>query len=259
MQDQETMNDLDRRTAFYAEMFALQMGYLHQRLRREPWWGMDYGLGNFTMLKSVSKFSDGPRYDLDEIPWRKTLAACWEALQRAPADADREAFVAFLRSVFGERWMRAYPLFEDSLVHTHHYFGCFRYDYHDADRVVDLHFHNMEEPYSPLLSREKRQDDLRRIVRDVEAQHLQPVLVRFDTWMNNLKPVQALFPVSFLKTLTPAGEFPKGYGWWGQFITRDGGINRRRADMLLTKGRFEFARLAGECPWVEFQKFVEQN
>ena len=111
----------------------------------------------------------------------------------------------------------------------------------------------------PFEDLNRRRDDLRRIVLDVEAKGVRPARAGFDSWMNNLRPMVELFPASLAKSLTATEEFPKGYGGWGQFITRDGGINRRRADMLLTKGRFEFARLAGECPWVEFQKFVEQN
>ena len=237
-------------------MFDLQIGYLHLRLRREPWWGMDYGFGNFTMLKAVAKFAEGPRYDLDEIPWRQTLAECWGALVRAPAAADRPAFVDFLRNRFGERWLRAYPVFEASLANRPDYFGCFRYEFHPGDRSINLHFQNTEQPRSPLEHLDKRRQDLRRIVADVEAQQLQPDCVRFDTWMNNLKPIQALFPESFLKSLTPAEEFPKGQGWWGQFVTRDGGLNARRAEVLLSQGRFEFARQMGQCPWPEFRAFT---
>lgn len=244
----------NRQTAFYTGMFCLQMGYLHQRLCREPWWGMDYGFANFTMLKVISRFAEGPQYDLDDLDWRKTLAGCWAVLMRGVTPSDRTLFVEDLWSRFGERWMKAYPCFEASLSQRSDYFGCFRYEYGSGDGSITLHFHNQEEPRSPLADPGKRREDLRRIVVDVEARHLQVDRVRFDTWMNHLKPVQSLFPESFVRSLAPAEEFPKGYGWWGQFITRDGGLNERRAERLLNEGRFEFTRLTGQCPWGVFKK-----
>ena len=239
--------------AFYAGMFNLQMGHLHQRLCREPWWGMDYGLGNFTMLKAIVRFSEGPRYDLDDIAWRKTLSGCWAALVRTPAPAERGAFGDELWSRFGERWLRAYPCFEAHLSQRSDYFGCFRYEHASGDGSLVLHFHNKEEPLSPLADPGQRRKDLQRIVADVEARQLQVTRVRFESWMNHLKPVQALFPDSFLRSLVAAEEFPKGYGWWGQFITREGGLHSRRAELLMTQGRFEFARLDGYCPWADFR------
>lgn len=245
--------------ALYSGMFRLQMGYLHQRLSREPWWGMDYALANFTMLKVISRFAEGTRTDLDEIAWRKTLAECWSVLTRCQTPAERVDFVEDLWGRFGERWLKAYPCFEASLSERSDYFGCFRYDHGAGDRSIVLHFQNKEEPLSPLADPGKRREDLRRIVADVNARQLQVDRVRFDTWMNNLKPVQSLFPESYVRSLAPAEEFPKGYGWWGQFITRDGGFHMRRAEKLMTEGRFEFVRLDGQCPWQEFHQNLEQS
>lgn len=255
----ESAQSAERKTAFYTGMFRLQMSYLHQRLGREPWWGMDYGFGNFTMLKAISKHADGPRYDLDDRPWRQTLAACWDALMQSRTPGERDVFVEHLWSRFGERWLRAYPGFEDSLAQCSGYFGCFRYEQGSGDGSINLHFQNQEEPLSPLADLDKRREDLRRIVQDVEARRLPVGRVRFDTWMNNLRPVLALFPESFARALVPAEEFPKGYGWWGQFVTRNGGLHARRAELLMTQGRFEFARLAGQCSWDEFQHSVGRN
>jgi len=249
----------DWKTTFYDGMFRLQMSYLHQRLCREPWWGMDYGLANFTMLKAIARHAEGERYDLDDLAWRKTLAGCWDVLMRSRTAAERTVFVEDLWSRFGERWLRAYPLFEAGLSQRSDYFGCFRYEHGSGDAAIVLHFQNMAAPLSPLADLDKRREDLRRIVQDVEGKQLPVVCVRFDTWMNNLKPVLSLFPESFAHSLVPAEEFPKGYGWWGQFITRAGELHSRRAELLMTQGRFEFARLDGQCSWSEFKRCLVQN
>jgi hypothetical protein len=244
----------DEKCAFYREMFELQASYLHHRLRRESWWGMDYAFGNFSQIKAISKFAPGVRMDLDEIAWRKVLATCWDAFWSNKED--REKFVAVLWSVWGERWLAAYPPFERSVL-DNKFFGCFRYD-HSAEGPVHLHFSNNDEPHSPFADMSKRKNDLREIVRELESNGIRPTTVHFDSWMNNLKPIAELFPASFAKSLVASEEFPKGYGWWGQFITREGHIHARRAELLKREGRFEFLRLNGHCLWSDFKASIEK-
>ena len=236
-------------------LYSFTGTYLHHRLGREPWWGMDYGLGNFTMLKAIGRFAPGLRMDLDEVPWRAVPAGCWAALQRFNTVAGREAFVCDLWGRFSERRLAAYPVFERD-NNAQDWFGCFRYHHDPAGNVVDLHFVNRLEPASPFERPGDRREDLRRIIRDIEGRGLKPAEVRFDTWMNSLKPIADLFPASHAASLKACEEFPKGYGWWGQFITKEGGIHSRRAAVMKAEGRFEFKRLMGGCPWADFTRKI---
>jgi len=251
----EAMSE-SHKTKFYEEMFELQFSYLHHRLRREPWWGMDYGFGNFTMLKAIGKYGPGVRMDLDEIPWREILAQSWNDLNRYNLADEQEEFIGAMWKIFGERWLAAYPPFEKNNI-AQNWFGCFRYHYDDATKQADFHFYNADEPDSPFEDMEKRRDDLLRIIKDIDSKKIKPESVRFDSWMNNLKPIVDLFPESLKKSLKPTEEFPKGYGWWGQFITKDGGIHPRRAELMKQEGRFEYKRLMGSCPWEDFRRKVE--
>jgi hypothetical protein len=248
----------DRKIKFYREMFEVQVSYLHHRLRREPWWGMDYGIRNFTMIYAIATNAPGVRMDLDELSWRKILADCWYALMCNQATDERELFVKFLWDTFGARWLNAYPVFESHAIERKDYFGCFRYDYHADTKIIHLHFANTEEPHSPFEHPERRKADLRAIVADIENKKLQPVRAHFDSWMNALKPVASLFPASHAQSLAAAEEFPKGYGWWGQFIQKDGSLNQRRAEAMKRSGQFELARLNGSSPWTDFKLNVEQ-
>jgi hypothetical protein len=256
----------DARTGFFTDMFRVQFSYLHHRLRREGWWGMDYGLGNLTMLKVICGFAGGPKMDLGEIQWRQTLAECWKALgvqggrtdrDNAPGLQDgpdqRRRFADFTWDLFGRRWLAAYPVFERDNA-DRAWFGCFRYDCLADANDINLHFMNADEPKSPFEDMNRRKEDLRRIVAAVRAKGLSPARMHFVSWMNNLKPILELFPPSHAASLTPTEEFPKGYGWWGQLITRDGRINPRRAELIKRAGRFEYVRLAGNCPWTEFSR-----
>ena len=240
----------------YREMFDVQASYLHHRLRREPWWGMDYAFGNFSQFKAICKFAPGVRMDLDEIPWRKLLVECWNAFETHRHSEARTQFVEFLWLSWGERWQNAYPAFERTLLDAK-YFGCFRYDYAN-DGCVHLHFHNLEAPNSPLADLSKRRRDLIQIIQEIEAKELRPISVHFDSWMNNLSTILELFPESFTRSLAASEEFPKGYGWWGQFVTRDNRVHKRRAELMKETGRFEYPRLTGNCPWNDFKASAQK-
>lgn len=43
-----------------------------------------------------------------------------------------------------------------------------------------------------------------------------------------------------------------GNGWWGQFITREGTLNRERAAALLATGEFRYPRMQAQCPYEDF-------
>lgn len=243
------------RARFYRDMFELQASYLHHRLRREAWWGMDYAFGNFCQFKAICKHAPGVRMDLDDLDWRHLLSDCWAALGRHFTPGGRADFVDFLWSVWGPRWEKAYPVFE-AHQNADRYIGCFRYDLHAPDQAVYLHFHNTVAPGSPFAVPGARREDLRKIVAEIEAGGATPATVHFQSWMNALKPVKELFPAAFAQSLTASEEFPKGYGWWGQFITRDGRIHAQRGELLKREGRFEFARLNGHCPWADFRAHI---
>jgi hypothetical protein len=240
---------------FYRGMFELEASYLHHRLRREPWWGMDYAFGNFTRFKIIPNFAPGLRMDLDEIPWRQLLVECWNKFQLYNAAADREKYVEFLWQIWGERWLKGFSLYEAE-QRSRPRFGCFNYNFHPEDNSIALHFLNMEAPNSPFSCLEKRKDDLREIIKDVETKGLQPSKVHFQSWLNNLKSIQSLFPDSFNKSFVTYEEFPKGNAWWGQFITKEGKINSRRAELLKQQGKFELNRLDGSVSWIDFKNHL---
>lgn len=248
------MHTADRRQ-FYRDMFDLQACYLHHRLRREPWWGMDYAFGNFCQFKSICKYAPGVRMDLDDLDWRHLLSDCWAALVRHNTPGGRIDFVEALWAIWGARWLQGHPLHDAALL-AERYLGCFRYDLKPDRGAVYLHFHNLVAPSSPFAVPGARREDLRKIVAEIEAAGAAPQSVHFETWMNALNPVKELFPAEFAASLQAGEEFPKGNGWWGQFITRDGQVNAKRAELLKKEGRFEFARLNGHCSWTAFRAHV---
>ncbi|MGH7144682.1 MAG: hypothetical protein ACREJ2_11230 [Planctomycetota bacterium] len=257
----DNLSPTGTRADFHRGMFDLQASYLHHRLRREPWWGLDYAFGNFSTFKSVCRLAPGVNMDLDDHGWRRQLAATWSFFETHREPSDREAFVEHLRADWLTRWLAAYPIFEKHL-NEERYIGCFRYDFNPEKRVVHLHFQNTVAPASPFANLEERRADLAAILQEIRtlaatAGHATPDTVHFDSWMNALDPIKKLFPAEF--RVTPSEEFPKGYGWWGQFIAKDGGLNARRAQAFIETGKFEFPRQNGQCSWQAFIAQVPPN
>jgi len=246
----------DTKQSFYHGMFDAQAAYLQHRLKREPWWGLDYGFANFTMFKAILKYASAPRLDLDEIPYRKLLAEIWAEQDGFKKPLDTKGFAESLWPRFGKDWMQAYPPFEQNNRKEFRPGCCFRYHYIEKTGVIDLHFMNAEEPNSPFENLNVRKEELRQIVMEIEAKRLPVQWVACDTWLNNIEVFRFFFPESYAASLTPAEEFPKGYGWWGQLVTRSGGLHSGKAEKLIREGRFEFARLLGKCPWDDFRNHL---
>jgi len=137
-------------------------------------------------------------------------------------------------------------------------FGCFRYGLPQPG-VAEIHFSNAVQPRSPFedpraLARSLHEmcDDIRR-----NAPHVRTIVC--GSWLNNLRSFRRLFPPSFLESLRPTSPDNRASGgWWGQFITHDGKLNRRRAELLKSERRFELPELEGRCGFEEFAAHVER-
>lgn len=134
-------------------------------------------------------------------------------------------------------------------------FGIWRYDAHED--YVALHIHNVYMPDSPFAHGPEVFAGLRKIIHDIERRGLKPMRIGVDSWINALPAFQAFFPAAFAASLVPSDPDNKaGNGWWGQFISRTGQLNPRRAEHLRRTRQFEYVRTHGECPFEAFRKHV---
>lgn len=127
------------------------------------------------------------------------------------------------------------------------WFGCFRAQAED-EGAASLHIYNACAPESPFDDMPALFDDLRTCLAYLLTQHPDTKRIGCGSWINNLAPFQALFPAEYIDSLTPTDPDGKsGLGWWGQFLTRTGTLNEKRAAELRATGRFHYARLHGSC------------
>lgn len=132
------------------------------------------------------------------------------------------------------------------------WYGCFRYGVERQAGLVSLHFYNAVMPDSPFADSDALVDDLRQCLRAVVREAPGTERVQCGSWVNNLPPIQAILPRTYIESLTPTDPDAKtGLGWWGQFVTNEGNLNAERAEHLLSTGEFRYPRLLGRCSLAE--------
>jgi hypothetical protein len=115
-------------------------------------------------------------------------------------------------------------------------FGCWRVG-RVSDEEIDLHIGNPYRPESLFDHREEVVADLRSAVS--KARESMPALrtVGCTTWLNSTRRFPGLFPESYAGTIEVADEpTRRGLGWWGQYVTREGGFNTRTAGLFRQSG-----------------------
>lgn len=189
--------------------------------------------------------------DQQKTLWRQLLSRVEPLFLQYTAEGNAKAFAR-------EAATFVFPLVVEAelrhrLTSTEQWFGCFRYDFQEKTKGVNLHFRNAYVPESPFADMSRLFASLKELIADIEARGLVPQTVGCGSWINNLAPFKALFPPSYTASLQPTSPEDKmGDGWWGQFISRKETLHKPRADLLRNELRFEFPRLRGDCSFAEF-------
>lgn len=140
-------------------------------------------------------------------------------------------------------------------------FGFFTYEFarpKNGSSRIDLHLANPFVPESPFANPGARAAELMRLLSDAKAKQPEVETVHCGSWLNALKPFQELFPPEWAANMTAPSELRYHYGWWGQFIDRTGGFNRRNGDKLRATGVFPFPCVGCQCSVASLRKHLEK-
>jgi hypothetical protein len=96
-----------------------------------------------------------------------------------------------------------------------------------------------------------------RLLSDAKAKQPEVETVHCGSWLNALKPFQELFPPEWAASMTAPSELRYHYGWWGQFIDRTGGFNRRNGEKLRATGKFPFPCVGCRCSTASLRAHLE--
>ncbi|MCE9541070.1 hypothetical protein K8R03_00750 [Candidatus Kaiserbacteria bacterium] len=144
-----------------------------------------------------------------------------------------------VETVFMSAYVRT---MRQSTDHTNESFWPFRYD-PPTDGVLSLHFGSMamtpdQQLGQPgVLSKERFEEQrakLKALFSEVKEKYPDVREVRGGSWLYNREAYRRLFPASYTATHTVRrnGKF-QGGGTWGQFRTKDGGVNKESRDTFI--------------------------
>lgn len=111
---------------------------------------------------------------------------------------------------------------------------------------VTLHFRNLFIPDSPFKHMSELAEGLRQVLAIAKQERPDVTLVQCASWLNSHPKFQPLFPEEWTRTSEP-GTPGNHMGWWGQFVERDWGFNRKAGEMFRAKGVFPFEHRMCAC------------
>lgn len=137
------------------------------------------------------------------------------------------------------------------------WFGCFCYNYSPEIKHIYLHFKNACCPESPFADISARFRELAQIIEDIKNKGFSPETFGCDSWINELELVQGLFPPEYLQSFEVSPPDSKsGYGWWGQFVGKDGRFNAAKAGKFEKDMQFQYRRIIAKCSYESFIKHI---
>jgi len=241
MMNRPNMSPAEFYALLYPPLVRLQAAHVYDRVSRE---GADlaFAFTHWTMLRALLNAEPGGPGQGSVMA---TLCSLYERhREHGNSKTFAGAVADFLAPIMRE-YLEGLP--QDRSA-DHPWFGCFGYTVDRNRRCVALHFYNAVCPQSPFANPHALRDDLRQCVLAAAADVPDAETARCGSWINNLPPFLALFPQTYVDSLVETDPDGKsGLGWWGQFLTSRGRINRARAERLLTTGEFTYARKLGRC------------
>ena len=137
-------------------------------------------------------------------------------------------------------------------------FGIFAYEPPlDGGDLVSFHIANSCMPESPFKDMDARKRELSEMILSIKRR-TEATRLGCESWLNSFPPFLKLFPDAYPLENTEPPELSPGYGWWGQFMSRDGAFNERNAKILRSTGKFPFIPRKGECALDELLEHLEK-
>lgn len=232
------------------DMSLIQLQYLHyilaNKIEDDFYKALTYYTAIAAKMKSIKGFDEQCTEWIDIIKKVKSIYSRAENRK----EFAQEAFIHLMPFL---------TFAETSPKSEKKWFGCFCYNLDSTGKHVYLHFKNACIPDSPFDIIQDRVKDLHDIIDDISKNQIFPETIGCDSWINELKQVQMLFPESYLKSFKESPSDSKsGYGWWGQFINKDGTLNRHKAEKFENDMEFKYKRIIARCGYSEFKTHIKK-
>ena len=232
-------------------MVELQLKYLFYVLEEGIEKDFDKALMGYTSI--ISKMKMVPSFKEENEDWQYALESIKNTYSEYSYIADRTAFAQKAIKILTP-FLYSFALIPEPI---YEWFGCFRYNYDSKGKHIYLHFKNACSPESPFASPCDRLKDLFLLVKDIQNKHLSPETVGCDSWLNELEVFQNFFPSEYLESFAVSPPDSKaGYGWWGQFVGKDGCFNKSKAEKFEKYMEFQYRRIIAKCSYKSFVRYI---
>jgi len=232
-------------------MCGLQLKYLFHVLKNGEESDFDKVLRGYTTV--VSRMNSIPGFDEDDEEWRSAVNAVRTAL---PDSSDMDDFAAAGMNILSP--FLSYAALMPEMKRE--WFGCFCYNYNPERRHVYLHFQNACVPESPFAMIGDRFRELAMLVNDIKLKGIEPETIGCDSWINGLDVFQRFFPSGYPDSfIVSPPDSKSGYGWWGQFVGKDGRFNRKKAEQFEKTMEFQYKRMITMCSYESFVRHIGDN
>ncbi|MDO9541247.1 MAG: hypothetical protein Q7J98_02850 [Kiritimatiellia bacterium] len=210
-------------------------------------------VNTWTDLYSFSIFHD------KKIPAAENRG--WNAFLEKLPSADMESCVNALIENFAPRIGQDLEKAKRDISESFAGFMCeYHHDYFkppESGDMLTLHFRNYFAPDSPSDHGSELMAGLLALVNKAESERPAVKMAQCASWLNNIPFFLELFPEEWRKN-SRICPYKPSTGWWGQFIDRRGGINRRNVEYLKEKRDFKYANVHCICGIGSLKRHLEE-
>lgn len=233
------------------EIAELQLKYLFHILKEGLEKDFEKALRGYTSIVSVVQKSSS--FNDKKSDWQFALNLMRENYLKFICQADGIAFARESMEIITPFISCAASIAPPA----HQWFGCFCYNYAQERKHIYLHFKNACMPESPFAFPDDRINELVAVIKDIQAKSFVPETIGCDSWLNELTVFQSFFPPEYSQSFMVSPHDSKGgYGWWGQFVTKEGRFNKSKAEQFEKNMTFQFQRIIAQCAYPAFVRHV---
>ncbi|MFA6102966.1 MAG: hypothetical protein WCV67_06325 [Victivallaceae bacterium] len=241
----------DNNVQLALEMAELQLKYLFHVLEKGLEKDFEKALSGYTSIVSV--IQKPPSFNEKNADWQFALNSMREKYLKFICRSDGTAFARESMKIIT-------PFISCSALivpPAHQWFGCFCYDYVPERKHIYLHFKNACMPESPFAFPDDRISELVAVIKDIQTKSFVPETIGCNSWLNELAVFQSFFPREYSQSFMVSPQDSKGgYGWWGQFVTKEGRFNKSKAEQFEKNMTFQFQRIIAQCAYSAFVRHV---
>ena len=246
----------------------LKLFFLHRWMAEHPQESFSSVLRNRVDIYRKTSANRGllnpVEFYFDESPWidmERAAEAVYQQEKNDIAAFEEKAFQVFKPSL-DERLEKDY---HDRSGLNGYQCGSLRHEYNtrpvatEAGEIAAVGFHiaNAVAPHSIFEDRAYLKHCLLDLCEKVESQ-FQAKAITTGTWLNQNPKWLVYFPGEWLKNLqAPNTNVQWHYGFWGQFISARGTLNRKLADILRKTGKLPYYPCSSWCSIASIRKHLE--